>query len=257
MIARAWPWLNGVPCVNGVHRMSGPSPFEEAYGAVRSKEDRILDDAQVRGLPNGAGLWNAREWRIRRSGAERLMEQLGDHGGAKILEVGCGNGWLSAYLHRADHHVVGIDPFTMELEQAARVFPNGPVFVRADLFASPLPPHGFDAVVFAASIQYFGDMAGTLRRAAELVQPGGSIHVLDTVLYPDASEASAAQQRSRAYYAELGHPEMAENYHAHTLGTALGMPHARVIDGPSSFARIGKLLGGTASPFTHVEIGAR
>jgi SAM-dependent methyltransferase len=250
-------WLEDVPRVNGVYLASPPSPFEERYGAVRAKEHRILTDEQVRRLPKADGLWNADEWHIRERSAVRLVQELNRQGtGSRILEVGCGNGWLSAYLQHAGHSVLGTDAFTMELEQAARVFPNGPVFARADLFASPLPVAAFDVVVFAASIQYFSDVRATLRRALDLLRPNGSIHVLDTILYRDSAEASAAQERSRAYYASIGFPEMVVDYHAHPLAVFLG-GHAQIIASPPRFPRLSKFLGATPSPFTHVEIRKR
>ncbi|HEX2616820.1 MAG TPA: class I SAM-dependent methyltransferase [Flavobacteriales bacterium] len=248
----AIPWDVDAPVVNGVHLLSGPSPFEAQYGAVRAKEQRILTDDQVRRLPDGTGLWNADEWTVRAQSAQRLVDDLAQRwSSAHILEVGCGNGWLSGLLHRAGHTVIGIDPFTAELEQAARVF-DGPLFARADLLASPLPEQNFHAIVFAASIQYFPDPAAAVRRALELTTPfAGEVHVMDTVLYANAQEAAAAQERSRMYYAELGFAEMATQYHAHQRSAFTGIGRCSVLTAPSRWKR----LRGDRSPFTHLVIG--
>lgn len=247
----AWPGLQDAERVNGVYLFAPPSAFEAHYGAVRAREGRILTDAQVRALPEAPGLWNAEEWRMRARSAARLCAHLAVRGpGRRVLEVGCGNGWLSGLLQRAGHTVIGIDPFTEELEQAARCFPGGPAFARADLFASPLPMGGFDAVVFAASIQYFPDITATLRRALTLLAPGGEVHVLDTVLYTGPREAAAAKARSRAYYTALGFPEMAAHYHAHGLNEMSVVGTRRVLSAPSLWKR----LRGDASPFTHAVI---
>ena len=122
----------------------------------------------------------------------RLLSALKQQGvGLRLLEVGCGNGWLSNAMQRAGHHVIGIDPFTAELEQAARVFPNGPVFARIGLLDPLLPCGAFDAIIFAASIHYFNDLERTLNRCFELLRPNGTVHILDTVIYADRESAQS------------------------------------------------------------------
>ncbi len=236
----------------GVAAFEPPSPFETIYGQVRAAENRILPDEQVRMLPDGSGLWNANEWRIRRASAERLVGELGRRGKPlNILEVGCGNGWLSAMLHRAGHTVMGIDAFTVELEQAVRVF-DGPSFARADLFTSQLSEGRFDAVVFAASFQYFADAPRAIERSRQLLAPNGEIHVLDTILYADAREARSAMERSDLYYKELGFPQMIGRYHAHVRSSLEQLGGARMIAAPSPMRRLQQALGMNPSPFTHM-----
>ncbi|HEY0976715.1 MAG TPA: class I SAM-dependent methyltransferase [Flavobacteriales bacterium] len=248
-------WLRGSPAVNGVHLLEPPSDFEQEYAAVRTRERRVLNDDQVRLLPDGSALPNASEWRIREAGMLRLLGCLKVHAPAgQVLEIGCGNGWLAARMQRAGHHVVGIDPFTAELEQAARVFPDGPVFVRAQPFTPALPRDHFDAVVFAASIQYFADADAVLQRALQLVRPGGRVHVLDTILYPDAAAARAAVERSNAYFTRMGHPGMIGRYHAHQRAALMALPGARLLDRPGPFLRLRSRLGASPSPFTHLEL---
>lgn len=250
----AWPWLPAGALVHGVYQLCAASPFEEKYHAVRAAEGRILSDAQVRRLPDGRALWNADEWRIRSRSAHRLCRCLARQGAAlRILEVGCGNGWLSTLLHRHGHTVLGMDLFTVELEQAARVF-AGPVFARADLFTSPLPRATFDAVVFAASIQYFADAGTVVQRALELLRPKGVVHVLDTVLYANDAEARAAKDRSVVYFAGLDVAAMADHYYAHQLDAFRRSGDLRVVHARSAFDRIGAVFGVKPSPFTHVEV---
>ncbi|MBK8340720.1 MAG: class I SAM-dependent methyltransferase [Flavobacteriales bacterium] len=243
------------PLVNGVRLVSDHSDSEERYAIVREKEKRILSDTAVRALPNGRGLWNEAEWRIRSRSAKRLLRALTAQGhGLRILEVGCGNGWLSALLHAQGHHVLGIDVFTKELEQAARVFPSGPVFARCDPFHSALPLAYFDVVVFAASIQYFADAAHALERALTLLRPGGTVHVLDSILYASKISAQAAEERSLAYFAGLRMPAMAQHYSAHTLAALRGPGTLRILAAPSPFDRMLRIFGGGTSPFTHAVL---
>lgn len=247
-------WLNDFPVDDGVRIVAAPSAFETNYSRVRTLERRILTDEQVRQLPNGEGLWNAEEWRIRERGAARLTNALDKVGeGLRVLEVGCGNGWLSARLHQAGHDVLGIDAFTEELVQAARVF-EGPSFARADVLSSPLPSALFDVVVFAASFQYFEDAALTIARCFDLLKPDGEVHILDTILYRSTAEARAATQRSKDYYDGLGCPEMAAHYHAHQLSTIQTQGKVRILSTPNGMERTLKRFGRPSSPFTHAII---
>ncbi len=250
-----WSFPPGTPIVNGVHLLGTPSAFEGLYEQARRVERRILTDAEVKRLPVGDGLWNSSEWAIRARSASRTLHALHRADGAlRILEVGCGNGWLANLLHEAGHHVLGIDAFTLELEQAARVFAGGPAWARADLFTSALPMRTFDLVLFAASFQYFSDASATLERTRELLAPGGEVHVLDSILYRSAVEAAAAVERSRAYYATIGVPEMAEHYHAHQLEPLRAHGTLRILATPSGMDRTLQRFGRKASPFTHVVI---
>ena len=249
-----WPWLAKVPRQHGVYQGLAPDAFSARYAAVRGEEGRLLRDEDVLLLPRGGTGQLAEEWKVRADSARRLVDTLRRwKGGARILEVGCGNGWLSALLHRAGHQVLGIDACVPEVEQAARIF-NGPVFALADPWWARLPAGGFDVVVFAESIQYFADVQAILDRAQELLAEGGEVHVLDSILYPDASAAQAALERSKAYYAATGHPEMATHYHAHRLPDLLIRPGTRVLQDPDRLPRLRRMAGLPVSPFTHVVI---
>ena len=249
-----WPWLAKVPRQHGVYQGLAPDAFSARYAAVRGEEGRLLRDEDLLLLPRGGTGQLAGEWKVRAGSARRLVDTLRRwKGGARILEVGCGNGWLSALLHRAGHRVLGIDACVPEVEQAARLF-NGPVFALADPWWARLPAGGFDVVVFAASIQYFADVQAVLDRAQELLAEGGEVHVMDSILYPDAQAAQAALERSIAYYTAMGHPDMATHYHAHRLPDLLDRPGAQVLQGPDRVARLRRMAGLPVSPFTHVVI---
>ncbi|HNR55775.1 MAG TPA: methyltransferase domain-containing protein [Flavobacteriales bacterium] len=247
-------WLEAAPCENGVRILAGPSLFADLYGQVRDAERRLLTDEEVRALPNGDALWNADEWRIRARGARRLVHVLEQEDRPlKILDVGCGNGWLTNLLHQQGHMTTGIDAFTAELEQAARLFP-GPDFARADLITSELPKEHYDVIVFAASFQYFADAAGTLARCRELLGARGEVHILDTILYQSRTEVEDARTRSTNYYAELGFPEMAGHYHMHRLSDVQAAGRCRILSAPGGMDRTLARFGRPASPFTHIVV---
>jgi len=190
---------------------------EAAYLAVRRAEGRLLDDDQVRRLPEPPDAAHAWEWRIRGYSAERLLRRLQRRAPSRILDLGCGNGWLSRLLAElSGARVTGLDLNREELAQAARLFgsSDSPRFVCGDLFAPIFELASFDVAVLAAVIQYFPDPKALVRRLLALLAPGGEIHILDSPLYPRGDVAAAAA-RTRAYFRNLNLPFEPAYYHHH------------------------------------------
>jgi SAM-dependent methyltransferase len=191
------------------------------YLQVRRKEGRLYADDVVARLPEFAGDDQlSAEWRVRASSAECLTDYLsGSAQPLRILDLGCGNGWLSSRIAAVTGaRVAGLDRNPVELAQAARVFgPNERLtWVEADIFQAPFRSGTFDDVVAASAIQYFPDLPRLIRTLAALLRADGEIHILDSPLYP-AEELPAARERSRRHYQDLGFPRMAEFYHHHLL----------------------------------------
>jgi SAM-dependent methyltransferase len=207
-----------------------------AYHATRKNEGRLLADELVRDLPrSGARTALADEWCVRQRSLQRLLAHLAKTPGPlRVLEIGCGNGWLSARLAEAGHSVTGMDIHSEELEQASRVFADKQItWSLADPLATHLPHNSFDRIVFAASVQYFRDLNVLFAHIRGWLVPDGEIHVLDSVFYADASAAKSAAVRSASYFAQLGTPEMAAYYHHHTLSDLLSLGAARILSSPS------------------------
>jgi len=76
-----------------------------------------------------------------------MWESLGDVSGLRVLDLGCGSGWLSAQLADAGAHVTGVDGAQSLLAKARALRPDIP-FVSHDL-THPLPDLGapFDRVL--------------------------------------------------------------------------------------------------------------
>jgi ubiquinone/menaquinone biosynthesis C-methylase UbiE len=134
-----------------------------------------------------------------------------------LLEIGCGNGWLSAMMATlANSKVVGRDINSAELNQATRVFDNrrNLTFELGDLddINSDMK---FDIIVFAASVQYFPLISKTIKKALSLLNPAGEIHILDSHFYnmPDLEEA---KKRSLIHYKSIDNQEMPGFYFHHS-----------------------------------------
>ena len=145
------------------------SGFEQLYIDVRHKEGRIYSDEEVLHLPDISGDHpHYAEWLLRKESCERLTLYFEKRLGLmKILEVGCGNGWLSHRLASINgYDVTGTDVNLSELCQAERVFSHIPYlqFIPGGIHAERLEEKGYDFIVFAASIQYFSSLKETIRQ---------------------------------------------------------------------------------------------
>jgi 2-polyprenyl-3-methyl-5-hydroxy-6-metoxy-1,4-benzoquinol methylase len=247
----------GTPLVNGVWHL-GPvdQRLSDAYHRVRAREQRIHSDQVVRDLPtSGSRTAHASEWRIRARSLRRLRKHLHDQGSAlRILDIGCGNGWMSAALAADGHSVFALDAHLEELEQAARTFPDRNVtWCLGDPRDAALPAATFDIVLFAASLQYFPSLPDLFNAIVPALSPAGSVHVLDTMLYADERHKVEAQARSVAYYRSLEAPEMSFYYHAHALSELVGLGKVSELATPGGSGLLARLVRRN-NPFHHVAV---
>ncbi len=109
--------------------------------------------------------------------------------GVKILDVGCGSGWLSEYFARLGYEVTGIDisedlirmarervervPYNVDHETALRCR-----FLVQDVELAPLAEK-FDAVICYDSLHHFEDERKVFRHLAEMLDVGGLLFILE------------------------------------------------------------------------------
>lgn len=202
------------------HTRPGEILFEKKYITTRSLENRLYTDEELTMLPEMApGHPHFMEWQIRKRSAARLTRYLAARKKPlDILEIGCGNGWLSHRLAGIPGtEVTGLDINFTELQQAARVFSDDPNlrFVHGDIRSGILGDQQFDCILFAASIQYFPSLKKIVYFCLSQLKPEGEIHIIDTHFYRPI-ELEDAKRKTAAYYASLGYPEMADFYHHHS-----------------------------------------
>jgi 2-polyprenyl-3-methyl-5-hydroxy-6-metoxy-1,4-benzoquinol methylase len=107
-----------------------------------------------------------------------LLEAI-PHGARRVLDVGCGDGILSAQLAQAGVcHVVGLDLDAEVLDRArARHLGMTVEWLHGDVFDVPFEHGSFDAVVSVATLHHMNVEDG-LARFADLVRPGGVVAVI-------------------------------------------------------------------------------
>jgi ubiquinone/menaquinone biosynthesis C-methylase UbiE len=242
-----------------VDTISDPQRYadkELLYLAVRSAEGRLYTDSEVATLPwISKNHLHAREWSQRRLSVELLDGVFEDEKQPlKIMDLGCGNGWLSNRLcYHGKNTVHAIDLNMHELLQGQRVFSENQnlFFHYANIFEPEFSLSGFDNIVIGSAIQYFPCIKALFSRLFELLKPGGKIHIIDSPFYAEKDVAQAIE-RTRTYYAKLGFPEMTEYYHHHTI-ESLHRYNYHIIEQGSRF-KISWRLGSGGSPFSYYII---
>ncbi len=128
---------------------------------------------------------------------EAQVGALPDVAGRDVVELGCGTGYVSAWLaRRGARQVVGLDPTPAQLATAARMQVEvGPSFplVRATGESVPLRSASFDVAVSEYGAALWADPHRWIPEAARLLRDGGELlflttSVLFTLCAPDAEE---------------------------------------------------------------------
>ncbi len=220
--------------------------FEKDYLEIREKENRIYNDAVVQTLPTISPAHPlANEWKARKASLKKLIEIIRVKNHRTILELGCGNGWLShnlATLLKAE--ICGIDINETELLQAAKLFSQfkNLSFLYADVFSMNLQEEMFDAIILGSSIQYFDSIEILLTRLSELLSPRGSIYIIDSSFYNNAKEAELAKERSFTHFTNLGVPSLISRYHHHTFASLSGFKPSILFDPKTLLNRVKRKL---------------
>ena len=228
--------------------------FEQQYIALRSKEQRIYTDQEVARLPEiGPSHVHYKEWVIRKNSSQHLIQYLKrKKQSLNMLEIGCGNGWLSSRLSDTGNcRVTGIDINSTELRQAERVFhgKKNLSFVSGDIRSGILNNAGFNIIVFAASLQYFSSLSEVFLAAFNHLHAGGEIHIIDTRFYRK-EQLEAARQATRDYFCSLGFAGMASHYFHHCTED-LKKFNPQILFSPDSLK---SKVFGNRSPFYWVSI---
>lgn len=230
--------------------------FESIYLKVRAKENRVYPDEEVANLPFASSTNpHKKEWYLRAKSFFRLKKYLDKKVNLDILDLGCGNGWLSGQLSKTfNFNFYCVDINYTELKQGCAMFNNGKLkFIYSDIFTSDIPIHTFDIIILNAAVQYFPDITRLLKRLLTLLNKTGEIHLIDSPFYPEI-EVKIARERTVQYYRSLGFPEMVKKYFHHTYDHLLNF-HFKILYDPKSLkTKISRLVLGNDSPFPWIII---
>jgi 2-polyprenyl-3-methyl-5-hydroxy-6-metoxy-1,4-benzoquinol methylase len=136
--------------------------------------------------------------------------------GARILDVGCGSGWLCEYFARFGYEVTGIDIspdlIAMARERLSRV-PYGAdhetglkyKFLVHDIEAAALD-ETFDAILCYDALHHFEDEHAVIANVASMLKYGGQLFVLEGEQPPEGSETEDELREVMQQYETLESP---------------------------------------------------
>lgn len=128
-------------------------------------------------------------------GGDRVFRHVVEHGliapGARVLDVGCGQGLFASLLHAAGiaarsgdwpagwaaapvgAQVTGIDPLSLDIERGIKALGGAARFICADMRRFAMPT--CDAVVFFDTLHYIAphEQDAALENARNALSPGG------------------------------------------------------------------------------------
>ncbi|MEX2231745.1 MAG: class I SAM-dependent methyltransferase [Cyclobacteriaceae bacterium] len=236
--------------------LSRDTEFETLYLSLREKENRVYPDEIVKILPE-IPLQHclSKEWITRKFTVHKLIRYLREKKAPKILEVGCGNGWLCHHLASIPgSEVVGMDVNETELLQGARVFmeTKNLFFTYTDIGIAILPFSHFDFIILSASIQYFRDIGILLSKLLGFLARDGEIHIVDSPVY-DEADVESAHKRTEEYFDRAGFPLMKKYYHHHTWHM-LRTFNLEILYNPDTFLNKMRKTFFLDSPFPWIKI---
>jgi SAM-dependent methyltransferase len=157
---------------------------------------------------------NKDQWRIRSRTYQCLLDRILTPTlslGAKILDLGAGNCWMSHRLARAGYNMVAVDLLTNPYdglraadhyrEYLPELFPR----FQAELEHLPFQDQQFDAAIFNASFHYAEDAAAALAEALRCTRRDGIVAISDTPWYScEASGFKMVKERRQSYLGRYG-----------------------------------------------------
>ncbi len=199
----------------------------------------------------GHGLKSASE---RQAWSEFLARQLPPARPARILDAGCGTGFLALLLAEAGHSVVGLDLSEQMLAVARKRAASGRLrarFVRADAEVPVASAGTFDAIVSRHLLWTLPRPDLALAAWREMLVPGGVVLAIDE-FWPDLRPARRLVIGAGRLAGRLTGDSGDRAYPA-DLAARLPLNH---LPGPEPVADLfgqAGLAGVTVAPLTHVD----
>ena len=159
-------------------RCSSPTGLSESEYVAENRRlwtesNREYTDAQA------DRVWRAEEITWGMFGVhESDVDVLGDVDGLDVVDLGCGTGYLSAWLARRGARPVGVDVTPAQLETARRLQAETGIefpLIEASAEDVPLPDAAFDLALSEYGASIWCDPHKWLPEAHRLLRPGGRL----------------------------------------------------------------------------------
>lgn len=225
-----YPILGGIPQLLAEDRRVHVRAFAESYSEAWARDGWGSSDPEYYLQLPGRDLSgrHSTEWRVKARSMEGLFKVLDRVQPARVLDLGCGMGWLS-------HHLAlrGIEVYAMDVSLDGRVGLGaaslladiGPPFERiwGEMERPPFVDGAFDGVICNASLHYALDVEGVLEQAARVTRPAGFLIVMNSPVYRRRADAQRALVDFQARLRRLGAGDVvASSYHHFDEATLIG-----------------------------------
>lgn len=107
-----------------------------------------------------------------------IIDILGPSAGS-VLEIGCGDGRLTAEFLKVSDTILALDPDPGSIEKARYLLGKGVRLVLGSGESLPLADNIFDTVIFSLSLHHHPDPGNALAQARRVLKEGGRILVLE------------------------------------------------------------------------------
>ena len=116
---------------------------------------------------------------------KELIALLGIGGGDRVLDIGCGTGWLAPFTVErvgAEGRVIGIDPAPPRIQVAQeRSDPRLEIRIGGAQDLSQFPDGSFDVAYFNSVVNWIRDKPSTFGEAYRVLKSGGRLGISTTV----------------------------------------------------------------------------
>ncbi len=120
------------------------------------------------------------------------LEELALKPGARVLDLGCGEGrHVHGLMGLADVHVVGLDADGPSLAKAAEGLNSAPsgggarLLIRGDAFRLPFADGAFDVVVCSEVLEHLADLTGALAEIERVLSVRGRLAISVPRAWPE------------------------------------------------------------------------
>lgn len=162
------------------------------------------------------------QWRTR-----TCMPISAARGPGRMLDIGCGNGWVCEMMKKHGWDAVGIEPSPVACAESAA---RGVEVHEGTINTVELPEESFDAVLFYHSLEHTVDPRHDLRRARGLLKTGGQILIaVPNFGSPEAKKFGTAWHplelpRHRTHFTQAGLEELLKSEGFSIDETTTGTP---------------------------------
>jgi 2-polyprenyl-3-methyl-5-hydroxy-6-metoxy-1,4-benzoquinol methylase len=151
------------------------------------------------------------QWARRRGDAILKLVRAVSQSRPRILDLGCGTGWLTEELASLGE-AVGIELSERTVELARLQYPRA-TFMAGDVLEMPLPVASFDVVVSQEVVAHVSDQVAYIDVAARALAPGGYLvlttankFVNDRIAWPPSPQGHIERWLSASGLARLLRP---------------------------------------------------